>query len=100
MWLGWTDPEQGGPLEGVTSGRIERGIERIIRKRENFVKMAGVDTPVNTQKVPIRRRSLIEVGGEGGSGGGDLPGVPKGPQGRGREIGGKTESFCHKSGNF
>ena len=42
-----------------------------------ILKMAGVDTPVNTQKVPIRRRSLIEVGGEGGSGGGKPPRIPQ-----------------------
>ena len=41
------------------------------------MKMAGAETPVNAQKVPARRRSLIDVGGEGTPGGGGTP--PRSP---------------------
>ena len=41
------------------------------------MKMTGVETPVNVQKAPARRRSLIDVGGEGASGGGRPPRSPQ-----------------------
>ena len=40
------------------------------------MKMAGAETPVNAQKVPARRRSLIGKGGEGTPGGGRPPRSP------------------------